>query len=183
AEIVRIEERIRYCGKEITETDFARLATEVRLAVQTLVDTREIASAPTFFEQVTAIALMYFRECGGEFAILEVGLGGRLDATNSVDPVISAVTSIDYDHHNILGNSIPEIAREKAGIIKPGARAVIGRQKYEEAGETLMRQCLEMNVLPVFVNQPVDISAGDLGRITFGYESTQSKYSRILLGL
>jgi dihydrofolate synthase/folylpolyglutamate synthase len=181
--LVRIEERIRVTGEMISEEDFARLATDVRVASDSLVSDRSLTSLPTFFEQVTAIALLYFRERKVELAILEVGLGGRLDATNAADPFISVVNTIDYDHRAILGNRIEEIAHEKAAIIKPGSRAVIGRQQYEAATEVLMRRCLEMNVLPVFANEPSEVSFNDYGRTTFDYESSKNTYRKVMLGL
>src|SRR6266576_1485256 len=96
--LVRIQERIKFRGREITEADFARLASIVREASDALVATGQLDAAPTFFEQVAAIALRSFQECEAELAVLEVGLGGRLDATNAVDRMISVVTSIDLDH-------------------------------------------------------------------------------------
>src|SRR5262245_21113516 len=119
--LIRIQERIRVCGDEIAEDDFARLATKVRDAADSLVASGKLSAPPTFFEQVTAIALCHFAEREVELAILEVGLGGRLDATNAVDRIASVVTSIDFDHQNILGNTIEEIAAEKAAVILPGA--------------------------------------------------------------
>jgi dihydrofolate synthase/folylpolyglutamate synthase len=181
--LVRIQERVRVSGSEISEADFARLATDVRAACEALVSEGKLAAPPTFFEQVTAIALLYFREQGVELAVLEVGLGGRLDSTNAVDRVLSVITSIDFDHQYILGDTIAEIASEKAAIIKPGARAVIGRQKYDEASEVLMRRCIEVSVPPIFANQPTDIGVNELGRMSFDYESAQTRYSRIVLGL
>jgi dihydrofolate synthase / folylpolyglutamate synthase len=147
--LVRIQERMRICGVEIAEADFARIATEVRETSEALVSAGKLAALPTFFEQVTAIALQYFREQGVELAVLEVGLGGRLDSTNAVERILSVVTSIDFDHQNYLGDTITQIAAEKAAIIKQGARAVIGRQQYEAASEVMMRRCLEENVLSI----------------------------------
>ena len=181
--LVRIEERIRVLGEEISEADFARIATNVRAASEALMAEGKLAAPPTYFEQVTAIALVYFYERGVELAVLEVGLGGRLDSTNAVDRILSVVTSIDFDHQYILGDTIAEIAAEKAAIIKQGARVVIGRQKYEEASEVLMRRCIEESVPPVFANQPSYIGVNDLGRMCFDYESMQTHYSRIVLGL
>jgi dihydrofolate synthase/folylpolyglutamate synthase len=181
--LIRIQERIRIRGVEITEADFARLASEVREASEALVSAGTLAALPTFFEQVTAIAALYFREQEVDLAVLEVGLGGRLDSTNAVERILSVVTSIDFDHQNYLGGTITQIAEEKAGIIKRGARAVIGRQQYEAAGEVLMRHCLEENVLPVFANQPANIEADEFGLVSFDYESSKSNYSRIRLGL
>src|SRR5207244_1190086 len=99
---------------------FARLATLVRETSEALVSEGKLQNVPTFFEQVTAIAIAYFRECEPLLAILEVGLGGRLDATNAVDRIASVVTTIDFDHEDILGHSIEEIAGEKAGIFVKG---------------------------------------------------------------
>lgn len=181
--LVRIEERMRVGGQEISESDFARIATRVREASEKLVAGGLLNAAPTFFEQVAAIALCYFQERGAEIAVLEVGLGGRLDATNAVERSVSVITSIDLDHQNILGSTIEEIAGEKAAIIVPGTRAVIGRQAHQAAIEVLMRRCLETSVLPVFANAPSQIEIDDRGRLVFDYESSHSRYSRIALGL
>ena len=89
---------------------------------------RQAAAPPSFFEATTAVALEAFRDAEIEVAVLEVGLGGRLDATNAVDAVAAAITSIDFDHEAYLGHTIEEIAAEKAGVIKRGAIAVLGRQ-------------------------------------------------------
>lgn len=181
--LVRIQERMRFRGDEVTEADFAKLASIVRDVVEDLVAAGKLAAPPTFFEQIAAIAMCYFQACGAELAVLEVGLGGRLDATNAVDRIASVVTSIDLDHQNILGNTIEEIAGEKAAIIVPGARAVIGRQQHEAATEMLMRRCLETDVLPVFANQPTAVEVSDFGRMTFNYESACASYTHITLGL
>lgn len=181
--LIRIQERIRFKGTEIKESDFARLASLVRDVSEDLVASGELTATPTFFEQVAAIALCWFRECKTELAVLEVGLGGRLDATNAVDRIVSVITSLDIDHQHILGDTIEQIAGEKAAIIVPGARAVIGRQYYRAASEVLMRRCLETGVLPVFANEPAAIEASDFGRVAFDYESSQTNYSRIRPGL
>ena len=181
--LLRIEERIKVAGREISADSFAALATRVREAGEALVAEGKLLSPPTFFEQVTAIALTYFRDCHVDLAILEVGLGGRLDATNAVDAILSVITAIDFDHQDLLGNTITEIAGEKAAVIKPGARAVIGRQQYEAATEVLMNRCLDVNVLPVFANEPENVTVADLGRITFDYAAAHANYSRIMLRL
>jgi dihydrofolate synthase / folylpolyglutamate synthase len=181
--LVKIEERIKVRGKEISAQDFAQLASRVRRAAEALVASGSLEAMPTFFEQMTAIALHYFKEAGVELAVLEVGLGGRLDATNAVEAAIAVVTAIDLDHQNILGNTIEEIAAEKAAIIKAGRRAVIGRQRYGTATEVIMRRCLEASVLPVFVNEPTQIVSTDDGRVAFDYESAGTSYRRMLVGL
>lgn len=181
--LVRIQERIRFRGREITEADFARLASMVRVAGEYLEAAGKLAAPPTFFEQVTAIALCHFRDCAAELAILEVGLGGRLDATNAVDRIVSVVTSIDLDHQQILGSTIEQIAGEKAAIIVPGTRAVIGRQDNQAASEVLMRRCLETDVLPVFANEPMVVETDNLGGVIFDYDSSLSHYERVTPGL
>ena len=181
--LLRIQERVKVSGQEITEEAFAEWATTVRDAVESLVSAGQLAAPPTFFEQVAAIALCYFRSCEVDLAVLEVGLGGRLDATNAVNMVMSVVTSIDLDHQNILGNTIEEIAAEKAAIIIKGANAVIGRQNYQSATEVLMNRCLETGVLPVFANEPTTIETTDLGSLMFNYESAHTNYVRVAPGL
>jgi len=181
--LVSIRERMRVRGREISEEDFARGASVVREASEALVNEGALDAPPTFFEQVTAIALNHFRESGAGLAVLEVGLGGRLDSTNAVQRIVSVITSIEYDHQNILGNTIEQIAGEKAAIIVTGARAVIGRQHHQAATAVLMRRCLEANVLPVFANEPARVEPGDFGQIKFDYESSTSHYAQLVLGL
>jgi dihydrofolate synthase/folylpolyglutamate synthase len=172
--LVRITERIKVNGQEISEAAFATLATRVREAAEALVSEKKLLSLPSFFEQVTAIALCHFAEAQVELAILEVGLGGRLDSTNAVDAALAVVTTVDLDHQQILGDTIGQIAYEKAAVIKAGGRAVIGRQKYDAASNVLMHRCLETNVLPVFANEPLNLAANEAGRLAFDYESSKS---------
>src|SRR4030095_10035556 len=100
--LVSITERIKIGGAEISKDAFARLASEVRLAAESLVASKNLEALPTFFEQVTAIALLAFREAGVELAILETGLGGRLDATTAVRASTLAITPISLDHQKYL---------------------------------------------------------------------------------
>jgi len=179
----RIQERIKVSGQEISEEAFAECASTVREAVESLIAAGQLAAPLTFFEQIAAIALCYFRSCAAELAVLEVGLGGRLDATNAVSRIISVVTSIDLDHQKILGNTVAEIAAEKAAIIVNGAGAVLGRQNHNAATDVLMNRCLETGVLPVFVNEPTATEATGLGSVMFNYESAHSNYVRIVSGL
>src|SRR5213075_1225184 len=99
---------------------------DVRDVVAALCAERTLESQPTFFEVTTAVAFELFRRAHVEVAVLEVGLGGRLDATNVVTPVATAITSIAFDHEKYLGHSLRDIAIEKAGIIKPGVPVVLG---------------------------------------------------------
>src|ERR1700722_8596981 len=120
----RINERIRLDGQEISDKDFAATFTRVRAAIEELLASGKLAAHPTFFECVTAVAFVYFAGVHAEFAVCETGMGGRLDATNILLPEVAVITQIDFDHENYLGHSIEEIAGEKAGIIKAGARVV-----------------------------------------------------------
>ena len=127
--LISITERIKIDGDDISEDEFARLATTVRTTSERLLSEGELRYTPTFFEQVTAIALLGFAEAKVELSILETGLGGRLDATTAANAEIAAITQIDLDHQEYLGDTIEEIAAEKAAIIREQTEAVvIGRQ-------------------------------------------------------
>jgi dihydrofolate synthase/folylpolyglutamate synthase len=150
--LVSITERIKFSGANITPEDFAAGATIIRDVSEQLLRDKQIDALPTFFEQVTAIALVAFRSAGIELAILETGLGGRLDSTTAANAQIVAVTQIALDHQEYLGNTIASIAAEKAAIIRPGVRAVIGRQRDPEALEVLLQRCKETGVTPILVD-------------------------------
>lgn len=124
-------ERIRVGGTAIAEDEVARLTAEIR----SLAD----GVAATFFEFTTALALLHFRRRQVDFAVLEVGMGGRLDATNAVTPRLSIITPICRDHAEHLGGTLAAIAAEKAGIIKPGVPLVLGRQEPEALAVLLER--------------------------------------------
>ena len=121
--LVKVEERIKVHGEQITQSDFARLTKKVRHAIGALLfnttnEIKKLQRHPTHFEILTAIALLYFAERQVEIAVVEVGLGGRLDATNIIDPVLAVITSISFDHQAYLGKDLESITREKIGIIK-----------------------------------------------------------------
>jgi len=144
----RINERIRLGGREISDADFAATFTGVRAAIEELLASGRLAAHPTFFECVTAIAFAYFAGAGAEFAVFETGMGGRLDATNVLMPEVAVITQIDFDHENYLGHSIEEIAGEKAGIIKPGAR-VVSAAEHLIARVVIRRRCAEQSAFLV----------------------------------
>ena len=181
--LVCIEERIQVGGQNISQEDFARLGTMIREISESLVYEKKLQTVPTYFEQVTAIALSYFAERGIKLAILEVGLGGRLDATNAVTHIVSAITSIDYDHEEILGHSIEQIAGEKAGIIHPGTKPIIGRQAYQQALEVLKTRSYEMGEQPILVNRPMTLTLSNFGQPTFTYKSSKKIYENMICGL
>lgn len=145
--LVSITERIQIAGEQISEEDFARHTEVVREASERLLESGDIDALPTFFEQLTAIALLAFREAHIELAILETGLGGRLDSTTAAKAGIVAITRIAMDHEQYLGETIESIASEKAAIIRPGVTAVIGKQD-PRALSVLLQRCEETNVEP-----------------------------------
>jgi dihydrofolate synthase/folylpolyglutamate synthase len=144
----RINERIRVDGKEISDEEFAGAFTRVRKAIEELLASGHLAAHPTFFECVTAIAFVHFAAAKVEFAVCETGMGGRLDATNILLPEVAVITQIDFDHENYLGHSIEEIAGEKAGIIKPGAR-VVSAAEHLIARVVIRRRCVERSAFLV----------------------------------
>ena len=145
--LVSITERIVIAGAEITPDEFARHATTVRSVAEDLLARKQIEALPTFFEQVTAIALLAFSEAKVELAILETGLGGRLDATTAANASIVGITPIAMDHEEYLGDTLASIAAEKAAIIRPGVTAVIAEQP-PEALEVLLKRCDTVGVQP-----------------------------------
>ena len=132
-----MRERMRLDGVPIPEADLARLV-ELRLkpVADPLVAAGDPDEVPTYYELCTALAFVYFAEARADFAVLEVGLGGRLDATNVVTPALAVITPISYDHMAILGNTLGEIASEKAGIIKEGG-VVLSAPQPEEAATVI----------------------------------------------
>ncbi|HEY0566302.1 MAG TPA: Mur ligase family protein, partial [Terriglobales bacterium] len=123
--LIRPNERIRIDGEAIGDDDFAEIYGRVQDCVARLMDERALPQAASFFETMTAMGFLYFAERKVDVAVLEVGLGGRLDATNVVEPLISVITDIDLDHQQWLGDTLPEIAREKAGIMRPNGPVVM----------------------------------------------------------
>src|SRR5580658_4206372 len=116
--LVRINERIRVNGEQISDAEFGAIHARVEQTAQQLLAQGKLPWHPSFFEMLTVMAFEYFASVGIEIAVLEVGMGGRLDATNAVEPLISVIADISLDHQKYLGDTIAEIAREKAGIIR-----------------------------------------------------------------
>jgi dihydrofolate synthase/folylpolyglutamate synthase len=122
--LVRINERIQIDGQQMGDDDFALVHDLVDRVAERLASEGEVPWHPSFFEMLTAIAFEHFARRKVEIAVLEVGMGGRLDATNVVDPRVSVITDISLDHQKYLGDTVAEIAAEKAGIIRPGGVVV-----------------------------------------------------------
>jgi dihydrofolate synthase/folylpolyglutamate synthase len=146
-----MRERVSINGQRITKNDFTEsMKTIARAAV-------EIGEQPTFFEAITAIAFMHFAAQAVDIAIIEVGLGGRLDSTNVIMPVLSVITEIQLDHRRILGETLEEIAIEKAGIIKPGV-PVITREQHPDADRVLRAKAEEVGTTIRMVNKEIEFS-------------------------
>ena len=139
----RINERIRINGQEISDDSFAKIFTRIHVLIEELLADGKLRAHPTYFECVTAMAFESFARERVEFGVFEVGLGGRLDATNILHPVISIITRVDFDHENFLGHSLREIAAEKAGILKPAVPVVLAGQ-HPEAREVILARAKDL---------------------------------------
>jgi dihydrofolate synthase/folylpolyglutamate synthase len=146
--LVWVTERIRIDGVDIPKDDFARLYFQVEETAQRLVSEGALPHLPSFFEVLTAIAFCCFAEQKVQMAVLEVGMGGRLDATNIVEPQLSIIADIALDHTDYLGNTIAEIAREKAGILREHGTLVTLPQ-HPEANQALGERAVELGVTGV----------------------------------
>ncbi|MCG6926461.1 MAG: bifunctional folylpolyglutamate synthase/dihydrofolate synthase [Acidobacteria bacterium] len=124
--LVRVNERLAVNGRDVTDHDFEIAVRSVRAAAERLVRRGTLAAHPTFFEALTAAAFVHFRRKRVEVAVLEVGLGARLDATNVADPIASAIVSVAFDHQVYLGRTLASIAKEKAGVVRRGRPTVVG---------------------------------------------------------
>ncbi|MHB0999673.1 MAG: bifunctional folylpolyglutamate synthase/dihydrofolate synthase [Armatimonadota bacterium] len=142
--VYNIRERVQLDGGMITRSAFTRLINQIRPHAAAIGETE--LGHPTEFEVKTALGFLYFAEQGVDFAVLEVGLGGRLDATNVVNPLVSVITNVTMDHMDRLGNTIPEIAMEKAGIIKPDGHLVTAVAD-PDALTVMIDTCQERNSL------------------------------------
>jgi dihydrofolate synthase/folylpolyglutamate synthase len=137
--LVRVNERIVVGGREISDRDLDLAVGRVRETAEALVRDRVIAAHPTHFEALTAAAFEHFRRSRVEVAVLEVGMGGRLDATNVAEPLASAIVNVDLDHQAYLGTTLPAIAREKAGVLRRGRATVLGPLPPEARAAVLRR--------------------------------------------
>lgn len=140
--IEEFEERIQINRNNIPKETLASLMDEVKLSVDKVIE--DGYNHPTEFEIITVLMLLYFKRENIDFGVIEVGLGGTLDSTNVITPILQVITSISFDHTNLLGNTLEEIAREKAGIIKKGIPTVIYPQQ-EEALNVIKNKCFEMD--------------------------------------
>ena len=143
--LVEPTERVRINGCPVSATEFSAAFDRVHACAEQLLDSGSIDFHPTYFETVTAMAFVLFREKRTDAVVLEVGLGGRLDATNVVHPELCVITPVDFDHEALLGRSLQAIASEKAGILKPGVPAIFAAQR-PEAQATLDARAAELSI-------------------------------------
>jgi len=147
----KINERIRIDGQEISDEDFAAAFTRIYETIEQLLADAKLRAHPTYFECVTAMAMEFFAQQRVDFAVFEVGLGGRLDATNILAPAVTIITPVDFDHENFLGHSLHEIAAEKAGILKMNTPGVVAPQ-LPEAREVILKRARELGCPVVETN-------------------------------
>ena len=175
-------ERMRVRGRLISEEEVANLVPEVRAAAEEIERTK-VFNPFIPFEVGTALALLYFQRQGVQHAVLEVGIGGRLDATNVTEPLVSVIASISYDHMKILGNTLAEIATEKAGIIKPG-RVVVTSAQPPEALLAIARVAQERQARLVRVGSAAgdsaqaEVDAGQLPALSYRFQPQEQGEER-----
>ncbi len=161
--LIDIRERITVGGRNIGNADFERLVLVVRDAAERLRRAGTLKAHPNHFEILTAVAFLYFQKHDVEIAVLEVGLGGRLDATNVASPLVSAIVSIDFDHEEYLGSTLASIAAEKAGVVRPNRAVVVGpmdAEAFGKIGEISRKR--RARVIPAFQGVALRRSDGEI---------------------
>lgn len=179
--LVLVNERIQVNREPISDAEFALIYDRVEAAAAELVGRGELPWHPSFFEMLTAMMFEYFSSVGVELAVLEVGMGGRLDATNIVDPCLSVITDIDFDHQKFLGNTLPEIAHEKAGIMRPGGTVVLLPQ-HPQVNDTLGHEIMERKARPVSAVKHMPPLTPDAGRDAGEVASGNNRFPLQVMG-
>jgi len=180
--LVSITERIQIDGRQISEDEFAHFTSTVKETAEELVTHGKLQTLPTFFEHITAIALLAFREAKVELAILETGLGGRLDSTTAAGAEIVAITQVAMDHQEYLGTTLREIAAEKAAIIRHGVTAIIAPQD-EAALEVINRRCESVGVQPRLIDSSRQSQQTPDGRCIVSFDSGPASYKNLTVAL
>ncbi len=155
----RVNERIQVTGRPIPDHEFARHCTTVVEAGQSLVEQGVLPQLPSYFETLTGLGFLYFAAQKIEIGVIEVGLGGRLDATNTVLPIVSVITPVGLDHEQYLGPTIEAIAAEKAGILRPGVPCILAQQT-ETAAKVIRQKALELGTPSQEIVRPLASPAG-----------------------
>jgi dihydrofolate synthase/folylpolyglutamate synthase len=182
--LIRINERIRINGESISDVEFSEIYERVERTAQELVHVGKLPWHPSFFEMLTVMAFEYFASVSIDIAVLEVGMGGRLDATNVVDPLISVITDISLDHQKYLGNTIGEIAAEKAGIIRQNG-LVVTLPQHPEANDVIGNAVLKRHatgVSAVKYTPPVSPGAAEYLAARVGAQPGRNRYPLIVMG-
>ena len=179
--LASFRERIRIDDKLISEEDIARLLDQMKAVIDKM-----SGNQPTFFEVYTALAYLYFKEKKADIAVFEVGLGGRLDATNILEPLVSAITPVSYEHTDKLGKTLMEIAGEKAGIIKDNSVCVLAPQE-DEALSAILKICKDRNAKVILVGKDIKFKEVDFNdsKELFDVKGTRNDYlglEMLLLG-
>jgi dihydrofolate synthase/folylpolyglutamate synthase len=175
--LVKPEERIRIGNRLISCRSFCRILTVLKARIEELITSKKLLSPPTYFEFLTCMALIYFGEQKVDMAVLEVGMGGRFDATNIVEPCVSVITTISGEHQKFLGESLSQIAFEKAGIVKPGIPVVCG-VRQGEAYNTIKKRAEEAKApfFGVFERKGCFSTQKEEESYSFVYRSHGEKY-------
>ena len=182
--LVRVEERMRIGGVPVTARSFAILATRVREAEESLLGTGTMDRALTTFEFLTCCAFLHFARKKVDIAVMEVGLGGKLDSTNVIHPLVSVITGIALDHQQYLGNTIRRIAAEKAGIIKKGIPAISGCSD-PDAQDVMRRRAMRVRTELVEIDRDFQIQNVRRrgGRCTMDLQTPTQRYTDLKLAL
>ncbi len=177
--LVDIRERITINGRMISKKDFGKIITDIKK-----INVSSSFGHPTFFETLTALALKYFYEKNVEYAVLEVGLGGRLDATNIVKPLISVITNVSMEHEEVLGDTLEKIAGEKAGIIKKNVPVVTSAENKKVLG-VIKRVCRRKKCKLIDIHRNVKINkiSHDLNGQMFNLQTQKNKYFNLRIPL
>ena len=182
--LVRLEERIQINGRPLSPRGFAALATRIRKKEAAVLGKKILDRPLTYFEFCTCCAFLCFAEKKVDVSIIEVGLGGMLDATNIILPQVSVITGISYDHQNLLGNTLAAIAREKAGIIKPGVPVISGcrsapaKRVIRAAARTAAAPLVEIDR-----DCTIRITGEDRGRSIFDFKTPRREFRRLRVSL
>ncbi len=180
--LARINERIQIDGEQIGDDDFALVHDLVDRTAERLVGEGELPWHPSFFEMLTAMAFEYFARRKVEIAVLEVGMGGRLDATNVIEPRVSVITDISLDHQKFLGDTVAEIAGEKAGIIRSGG-VVVTLPQQPQANDVIGRRIMELGAQAVSAVPYVPpVSPASAQYVVAGREKMVSRYPLQVMG-
>lgn len=176
--LVRVEERIQIGNRLIPTRSFCRWLTILRKRIEQLITSKKLLSPPTYFELLTCLAFLYFEEQKVDMAVLEVGMGGRFDATNVVEPSVSVITTISGEHKKFLGETLSQIAFEKAGIVKRGIPVVCGVEE-SKASETIKKRAEELQApfYAVFAGKRSLVTQKTEKGYSFVYRKGKENYS------